>query len=226
MNSFDHLVQKLQVWIRSKPLLYRLTLGTRALLAIGFIPTGMVKLLGYRFTTMSPETDIGAFFEVLYQSGIYWHFIGLSQVVAGVMVLIPALAALGGAMFFGIMVNIFFITISYDFAFTPVITFMMLMATIWLILWDYHRFRAIIFESESIFTRKRNDSSSPVSLPQPSLSNSFERAVYLTGTVSGLLLFGMLRGLSLPAGAKLALIIICLVCFVMAIIFGFRTAKK
>jgi len=78
--------------MRSQPLLYRLTLGTRVLLAAGFIPTGMVKLLGERFTTMSPDTALGGFFETLYQSGLYWQFLGATQVVAGVLILLPATA--------------------------------------------------------------------------------------------------------------------------------------
>ena len=59
----DRLLSALQRWMRARPLLYRLTLGTRVLLAVGFIPTGMVKLPGRRFTTMSPESDIGNFFD-------------------------------------------------------------------------------------------------------------------------------------------------------------------
>jgi hypothetical protein len=35
------------------------------LLAVGFIPTGTVQLLGRRFTTMSPESETGAFFGTL-----------------------------------------------------------------------------------------------------------------------------------------------------------------
>lgn len=44
---------------------HRFTLFTRVLLAAGFIPTGMVKLLGQRFTSISPGHPIGAFFEAM-----------------------------------------------------------------------------------------------------------------------------------------------------------------
>lgn len=225
MSTIDHFFQKAQFWIRSKPILYRFTLGIRILLAFGFIPTGMVKLLGYRFTTLSVENEVGAFFEILYQSGLYWNFLGLSQVIAGILVLIPAVSALGALIFLGIMVNIFFITISLDFAFTPVITFLMLLATTWLVLWDYNRFRALIFNGETIFENQRRSGSKLLTLPQPTLANSYERAVYAIGTLAGLLFFGMLRGLSLPAGTEIALLAVCFICFVTAIISGFRNAK-
>jgi hypothetical protein len=73
MYELDQFLSAARRWVRARPLLYRLTLGTRVLLAVGFIPTGMVKLLGRRFTTMSPESGIGGFFETLYQSGPYWR---------------------------------------------------------------------------------------------------------------------------------------------------------
>jgi uncharacterized membrane protein YphA (DoxX/SURF4 family) len=128
---------------RSYVVLYRFTLATRLLLAVGFIPTGMVKVLGRRFTTMSPEYPIGAFFEILYQSGPYWHFIGWAQVIAGLCVLVPATATLGALLFFPIMLNIFVITHSYDFNFTPVVTGLMLIANVYLLCWDYDRLRGI-----------------------------------------------------------------------------------
>ncbi len=61
VHRLDRLACALQRWVRSRPVLYRLTLGTRVLFAVGFIPTGAVKLLGRRFTSMSPESDIDLF---------------------------------------------------------------------------------------------------------------------------------------------------------------------
>ena len=53
-------LDSLSVRIRSIPFFWRLTLLTRILLAAGFIPTGMVKLLGQRFTLIPDDTPIGA----------------------------------------------------------------------------------------------------------------------------------------------------------------------
>lgn len=221
MNLFDVILQKIQFWIRSKPLLYRFTLGTRILLAIGFIPTGMVKLLGYRFTTLSTQTEVGAFFEVLYQSGLYWQFLGFIQILAGLLVLIPAASALGALLFLGIMMNIFMITLSYDFAFTPIITSQMLLASVWLIMWDYDRFRSLLFNHDSI----KEKSQSFRNLPKLSLSNNYERLIYVMGTISGLLFFSILRGLALPTELSYALLFVCFICFITAIVFGLRNTR-
>lgn len=136
-------VDRLFLWVRSGPFFYRFALFTRILLAAGFIPTGMVKLLGERFTLISPDHPIGAFFEAMYQTGLYWRFLGFTQVAAGLLLLIPRAAHLGAAMFFGVILNIFVVTISLDFRGTPVITGLMLLAVTYLCAWDWHRFRSL-----------------------------------------------------------------------------------
>lgn len=138
------LLDRLFAIIRSSPFFYRFTLFTRVLLVAGFIPTGLVKLMGDRFTLLGTETPIGAFFEAMYQTGLYWRFLGLGQVVAACLLLLPPLAHLGAAMFMPIMVNIFVITVSLDFTGTPFVTGPMVLAACYLCFWDFHRFRPLL----------------------------------------------------------------------------------
>ena len=133
--------------VRGSALAYRFTLFVRVLLAAGFVPTGMVKLLGERFTSMPVTTPVGAFFEAMYQTGMYWRFLGLSQVVAGLLLLWPRTAHLGAALFLPIMVNIFVVTVALGFRGTPVVTGFMLLAVLWLCAWDGHRFRSIFTQT-------------------------------------------------------------------------------
>jgi uncharacterized membrane protein YphA (DoxX/SURF4 family) len=211
MHHIDSFLSTFQRWVRSKPLLYRLTLGARVLLAVGFIPTGMVKLLGRRFS--SPETEVGAFFEFLYHSGLYWHFLGLTQVLAGVLVLSSATATLGALLFFGIMLNVFVITISYDFHYTPIITGPMLLATLYLLLWDYHRLRSIFGLGV--------EEKAPITLPpQHWLSGTVERGAYVVGLVSGLALFSSLRSLFFPYALTIWFLFGCLISFLVALWYG------
>lgn len=145
--------------VRRSALAYRFTLFIRVLLAAGFVPTGMVKLLGERFTSMPVTTPVGAFFEAMYQTGMYWRFLGLSQVVAGLFLLWPRTAHLGAAMFLPIMVNIFVVTVALGFQGTPAVTGLMLLAVVWLCAWDWHRFRSLLTETslEGEGTRHRLD---------------------------------------------------------------------
>lgn len=216
LHRVDQILNSLQRWVRSRRVLYRLTLGTRVLLAVGFIPTGMVKLLGRRFTLMSPESEIGFFFETLYRSGPYWRFLGLAQVLAGLLVLTRTTATLGALAFFAIMLNVFFITISYDFRGTPIITGLMLLATVYLLLWDYDRVRGLIGLGAE---------RAPESLPEPRLSGKLERSAYVAGFAFGLALFSALRSLFVPMSWSLWLVLGCLLSLLVALWCGLFRRK-
>jgi len=86
--------------VRSNPWLYRFAIINRILLAGAFLPTGLIKLLGRRFTQIGTDNPIGYFFDALYQSGGYWRFIGAVQVLASLLLLIPRTATLGAVLFF------------------------------------------------------------------------------------------------------------------------------
>jgi uncharacterized membrane protein YphA (DoxX/SURF4 family) len=147
MEDMLLLLDRFFLWVRLNRWCYRFTLFTRILLAAGFIPTGMVKLLGRRFAGISMDEPIGFFFEAFHQSGGYWRFIGASQVLAGLLLLWPRTAHLGAALFAPIMVNIFAITLSMQFGGTPLVTGPMLLAVIYLCMWDFHRFRPMITQA-------------------------------------------------------------------------------
>lgn len=181
-------LDRLHARVRASGLLYRFTLATRILLAVGFIPTGMVKLLGRRFTTMDPASGVGAFFEVLYQSGGYWRFIGAAQVLAGILMLIPRTATLGAVLFAPVIASIFVITLSYDFNGTPFVTGMMLLATIYLLCWDWHRVRPLLSETPR----------EPLPLPVHRLTAA-ERGIYGVGVASAFVSFFAMRSLLPPA---------------------------
>ncbi len=185
---FLHRLDRLHARVRGSGLLYRFTLATRILLAVGFIPTGTVKLLGRRFTSMDPSTDVGAFFEVMYQSGEYWRFIGAAQILAGILVLIPRTATLGAVLFTPVITSIFVITLSYDFRGTPLVTGMMLLATLYLLCWDWHRVRPLLSEAPR----------EPLPLAAHRLTTA-ERGIYTVGVAAAFAAFFATRSLLPPA---------------------------
>lgn len=119
------------------------TLGTRVLLAVGFLPSGVVKLMGERFTKLGIETPVGFFFEAFYRSGFYWNFIGAAQLLAALLLLVPRTRVLGAVVYFPIILNIFLITWSMHFQGTPVVTGLMLLGATWLLLWDVRTIRCL-----------------------------------------------------------------------------------
>jgi hypothetical protein len=136
---------RLHAGARRQPALRRLAILSRLLLAGAFLPTGMVKLLGHRFTLLGPDNPVGAFFEAMYQTGFYWNFLGLGQVLAGVLLLIPRTTVLGAVLFFPIVTNIAVVTWSIGFGGTRWITAAMLLASSFLLCWDYDRWKSLLF---------------------------------------------------------------------------------
>ena len=129
--------------IRTKKTFILFTWMTRILLAIGFLPSGLKKALGQRFTLLGTDNPVGFFFEALYQSGVYWNFIGAAQLLAGLLLVIPRTTTLGAIIYFPIILNIFIITVSMHFQGTPFITGMMLLGSIYLLVWDFAKLKPV-----------------------------------------------------------------------------------
>jgi hypothetical protein len=60
----------------------------RIALALGFIPSGIVKVMGERFTALPSNHPLGHYFDALYRTGFYYTFIGVSQLTAALLLLI------------------------------------------------------------------------------------------------------------------------------------------
>lgn len=135
---------------------------TRYLLAFAFIPSGMKKVLGQRFTSIGTDNPIGYFFEALFRTGMYWNFLGWGQLIAAVLMMTQLFATLGNLIFFFIITNIFFITVSMHFTGTWLIALLMLFASTCLLLWDANRLQYIV--SKKGFLQISND----VTLPEAS----------------------------------------------------------
>ena len=125
------------------------TAFVRVLLAVGFIPPSIKKILGQPFTVLPDSTPVGHYFNALYQTGFYYEFLGWGQLVAALLLLIPRTAHLGALAFFPIILNIAVLTGSVGFAGTNYITALMLVAATYLVCWDYDRLKAILFSKRS-----------------------------------------------------------------------------
>lgn len=134
--------------IKSNIFLQLLIIYTRYLIGAAFVFAAIVKVKGGRFTTLDginePINSAWHMFETLYQSGLWWKFLGLGQIIAGFLLMTQRYAKLGALLFLPIISNVFVITISYDFRGTPVITGLMLLANIMLVLWDWDEVKILL----------------------------------------------------------------------------------
>jgi hypothetical protein len=215
MPSIAARLDRLHALVRAHPLLYRLTLATRLLLAMGFIPTGMVTLMGMRFTTIGTDSPVGLLFEVLYDGGgMYWRFLGAVQVAAGVLILVPATATLGALIFFPLILNIFVITVSYEFRGTPFVTGPMVLAALYLLCWDYDRLRGIVLSGAY---------GEGQALPPPvrALGARWEGMAYAAG---GMAMMGVLTAMRIHVPARAAFVMACLAIGAVASVVAFAGA--
>ncbi len=135
---------------------------TRYLIGSAFVFASIVKIKGGRFTAESgaenPIDSSWHLFETLYQSGLYWKFLGVAQLVSGFLLMSQRYAKLGALINLPIIANVFVITLSYYFAYTPVVTGLMLLANITLIVWDWNTLKVLINKKPSFNLKPRLES--------------------------------------------------------------------
>ena len=98
----------------------------RVALALGFIPSGIVKVMGERFTGLPSNHPLGHYFDALYLTGFYYTFVGVSQLTAALLLLIPRTALLGAILYLPIIFNICVLTYATRFEGTRIATLMLL----------------------------------------------------------------------------------------------------
>ena len=126
------------------PALVIFTALTRVMLALAFLPSGLVKVRGERFTTLPVTDPVGYFFDGFFSAPGYYRFVGAMQLTAALLLLIPQTAPLGAVMYLPIILNIFVITVAVGFGGTAVITGLMLLGNVYLLCWEYDRWKGLL----------------------------------------------------------------------------------
>lgn len=143
--KIEKTLDKIHASVTQFRLLQLFTAFTRILLAIGFIPPSIKKIMNEPFTSLPDTTPVGHYFNALYQTGFYYQFIGWAQLIAALLLLFPRTAHLGALMFLPIIFNIAVLTTSVGFQGTWIITIFMTLAALYLVCWDYDRLKPILF---------------------------------------------------------------------------------
>jgi uncharacterized membrane protein YphA (DoxX/SURF4 family) len=115
----------------------------RVMLAAGFIPAGIVKVTGERFTGLPSTNPLGHYFDALFLTRYYYTFIGVGQLTAALLLLIPRTALLGAILYFPIILNIWVLASATRFNGTRLTT-LMLLASLFLLVWDYDRLKQVL----------------------------------------------------------------------------------
>jgi uncharacterized membrane protein YphA (DoxX/SURF4 family) len=143
-----HLQVKQNSWFRYFAVFNRITL------AIGFLIAGMVKIMGERFASgLTVNHPMGHYLEALYHTGYYYPFIGVVQVLAALLLLLPRTATLGALLYFPIITNIWVLSLAVRFEGSLVSSSLMMLANLYLLCWDYDKLKYVLpFNHPAVFT--------------------------------------------------------------------------
>lgn len=131
------------------------TVFNRVALAAGFLPAGYVKIIGERFTDLHNNQPMGHYLEALHHTGYYYTTIGILQVLAAVLLLIPRTALLGVLIYFPIILNICILSLAVRFEGSLLTSPLMVISCIYLMCWDYHRLKTILFSNTGAIAKPK-----------------------------------------------------------------------
>tara|TARA_R110002020_G_scaffold174704_4_gene366243 strand:- start:36220 stop:36939 length:720 start_codon:yes stop_codon:yes gene_type:complete len=162
--NISHRLDRLHLWFRQNRWLLIYTWATRILLAYAFIFAGYVKIIGERFTDLHNKQPMGHYLQALFDTGYYYTSIGIAQVLAGVLILVPRTRLLGVLIYLPIIFNITVLSWSVRFEGSLFTSPLMVIACVYLLWWDYDRVKYILpYKGEAL----------PAILPKQPLNNSF-----------------------------------------------------
>lgn len=143
----------------------------RIILAIGFIPPGITKIIGERFTDLNNNHPMGHYLEALHHTGYYYTSLGVLQVLAGVLLLIPRTVTLGAMIYFPIILNICILTFAVRFDGSLFTAPLMTLSCLFLLCWNYDKIKYILPFKHSTPT--------DVLVASQPLRNKFPRAFFI-----------------------------------------------
>lgn len=151
--SISSALERLHSEAKENSWLWLFSIFCRLALAAGFFPAGMVKIMGERFASgLSANHPMGHYLEALHLTGFYYTFIGMVQIAAAIMLLVPRSVTLGAFLYFPVILNICILTYATRFDGSLFTAPLMTLANLYLLGWNYEKWKYIL-----PFNRLAND---------------------------------------------------------------------
>jgi uncharacterized membrane protein YphA (DoxX/SURF4 family) len=166
--------------------LHYFSIFLRVALAFGFVTSGMVKIIGERFASgLSVNHPMGQYLEALHHTGFYYTFIGVMQVLAAILILVPRTVVLGALLYFVIIFNICMLSYAVRFEGSMLTSPLMVLGALFLLCWNYDKIKYLLpFKHAAI----------PSAVPAKKIYNTkFPVKFFLGGvaTVASIVLFNV-----------------------------------
>lgn len=138
-------IDRIHLQARQNRWLWFFTIFCRVALAAAFLPSGFVKVNGERFTALATNHPMGSYLEAFFHTGFYYTFVGVMQMTAAVLLLIPRTATVGALIYFPIILNICLLSFAVRFEGSALTSPLMVIANLYLLCWDWHKLKFIFF---------------------------------------------------------------------------------
>lgn len=143
--SLSSTLDRIHHEVRQSRWMWLFSLFCRCSLALGFIPAAIVKLMDERFASgLHTNHPMGAYLEALHHTGSYYTFIGVIQLLAAVLLLIPRTVTLGAFLYLPVIVNITVLTYAVRFDGSMFTAPLMTLANLYVLAWNYDKWQHIL----------------------------------------------------------------------------------
>jgi hypothetical protein len=122
--------------------------NVRFLIGFAFVPAALKKILDQPFTDPSNQGPFHDFLHAFHGTGWFYSFVGVMQLAASTLLFTQRFATLGAVIALPILTAITAFCWSTRVYPTASIATMMLLGTIGLALWDYHKWRGIFVRDD------------------------------------------------------------------------------
>lgn len=164
--SISLMLDKLHLEAKQNRWLGYFAVFLRIVLAAGFLTAGMTKIMGERFASgLSANHPMGHYLVALYHTGYYYTFIGVAQIVAAILLLIPRTVTLGALLYLPIILNICILSFAVRFEGSILTSPLMVLGDLYLLCWNYDKLKYLLpFDHTSTVD---------INLPKKNISNKF-----------------------------------------------------
>jgi hypothetical protein len=143
--SISSTLDRLHAQAKQNRWLWLFSIFNRLVLALGFIPAAIVKLMDERFASgLNAKHPMGHYLEALHWTGYYYTFIGVAQLAAAIFLLIPRTVTLGAFIYFPVILNITVLTYATRFDGSLFTAPLMTLANLYLLGWNYEKWKYIL----------------------------------------------------------------------------------
>jgi hypothetical protein len=143
--SISSTLDRLHFRAKRNSWLWLFSIFCRVSLALGFIPAAIVKLMDERFASgLHAKHPMGHYLEALHLTGYYYTFIGVVQIAAAVMLLVPRTVTLGAFLYFPVILNITILTYATRFDGSFFTAPLMTLANLYILGWNYEKWKYIL----------------------------------------------------------------------------------